>query len=47
MPIDKIDKTSSEYQEIDLSENENTSSELLIKTLIDKVNEIIDWINSQ
>tara|TARA_B100000902_G_scaffold343788_1_gene348694 strand:- start:466 stop:603 length:138 start_codon:yes stop_codon:yes gene_type:complete len=45
--MEKIDKTSLEYQDIDINVDENTSSELLIKNLIDKINEIVDWINSQ
>lgn len=42
MAIDKITKTDKEIEELETTVNGET-----IKNLIDKINEIIDWINNQ
>lgn len=43
MSIDKINKTAEELDElVDRSRNGQ-----VVKDLIDKINEIIDWINAQ
>lgn len=41
--MDKIDKTIEELDEL----IDKNRSGALVKELLDKVNEIIDWINSQ
>jgi len=42
MAIDKITKTDKEIEELETTVNGET-----IKNVIDKINEIIDWINNQ
>ena len=45
--MDKIDKTISPYvDKIDESNTDDTEM-VLLKNIVDKINEIIDWINSQ
>ena len=41
--MDKIEKTTEELDEL-IDKNRNGT---LVKELLDKINEIIDWINSQ
>tara|TARA_Y100001963_G_C6444557_1_gene292969 strand:+ start:355 stop:492 length:138 start_codon:yes stop_codon:yes gene_type:complete len=45
--MDKIDKTVAPY--IELVDENNTADlkMVLLKNMVDKINEIIDWINSQ
>ena len=40
--MDKIDKTNDELLELD-----TTVNGMVLKELLEKLNEIIDWINSQ
>jgi len=42
MALNKLDKTTQETEELD-----TTLNGVEIKSLIDKINEIIDWINNQ
>ena len=42
--MEKIDTTTEDYQIIS---NEHDPISVSLKILIDKVNEIVDWINSQ
>ena len=45
--MDKIDKTISPYVD-KIDENNTDDTEMvLLKNIVDKINEIIDWINSQ
>ena len=48
MPLDKIDKTTTPFVDIpDDDSYENAPTDVLIKQIVDKINEIVDWINSQ
>ena len=42
--MDKIDKTTEDYLLLETFNDENSKILLIV---IDKINEIIDWINSQ
>lgn len=45
--MDKISKTDTPYVDL-IDENNTTDMKMvLLKDMIDKINEIIDWINSQ
>tara|TARA_R100000008_G_C3570779_1_gene161982 strand:- start:1015 stop:1149 length:135 start_codon:yes stop_codon:yes gene_type:complete len=44
--MDKIDKTTENYVSI-IDDNETEGIDKLLKDMVDKINEIIDWINSQ
>ena len=46
--MDKIDKTTSPYIDVvDENNVENSPDMKLRMNIVDKINEIIDWINSQ
>ena len=40
--MDKIEKTTEELEDM-----EGTANGVLVKELLDKINEIIEWINAQ
>ena len=44
--MDKIDKTTENYVSI-INDNETEGIDKLLKDMVNKINEIIDWINSQ
>ena len=44
--MDRIDKTSEEVSQIVKDSNEMPDA-VLLGIIIDKINEIVDWINSQ
>ena len=44
--MDNIDKTTENYVSI-IDDNETEGIDKLLKDMVDKINEIIDWINSQ
>tara|TARA_R100001594_G_scaffold54312_1_gene87873 strand:- start:77 stop:211 length:135 start_codon:yes stop_codon:yes gene_type:complete len=44
--MDKIDKTTENYVSI-IDDNETEGIDKLLKDMVDKINEIIDWINSR
>ena len=41
--MDKIEKTTEEVEELEFKSRNGS----IVKELLDKINEIIDWINSQ
>ena len=44
--MDLIDKTSEEYLNVAKDTNESSDA-VLLRVVIDKINEIIEWINNQ
>jgi|TARA_R100000655_G_scaffold36591_1_gene70975 hypothetical protein len=46
MSINKIDKTTSPYIDV-VDENSDEPLMVLNKNIVDKINEMIDWINAQ
>tara|TARA_R110002020_G_scaffold399701_1_gene609534 strand:+ start:1257 stop:1391 length:135 start_codon:yes stop_codon:yes gene_type:complete len=44
--MEKIDKTISPYIDV-VDEEHNDPSMVVIKDIVNKINEIVDWINTQ